>query len=77
MTAIHKNDTIVFLRREFHGNDSIEASYIPSDTIIAIKKKHLKVNLPPVPKWKYQYGYCLMDLYGKKHYTPFKEYDIE
>lgn len=77
ITPIQKDDKIVFLHKEFYENDSIDASYIASDSIVATKKKHLKVNLSVLPKGEYQYGYCLIDLYGKRHYTPFKDYKIE
>ena len=72
---IKLQDTLVFLHEVFDNNDQI--NYVPSDTIVAIKKKDIKVKVIPLPKGKYRYGYCLFDLYGRKHYTKFTDYKME
>lgn len=50
---------------------------ISLDTIIIRKKKDVKVRLDTVPEGKYRYGYCLVDLYGRKYYTRFTDYKVE
>lgn len=72
---INSNDTITFLHELFDDNDNVE--YIPSDTIVVLKKKDIKVSITPMPKGKYRYGYCLLDMYGKRHYTKFVDYNIQ
>lgn len=73
--AIKANDTITFLHELFSDSDTAE--YIRSDTVVVKKKKDLKVNITPMPKGKYRYGYCLLDLYGRKHYTKWVDYEVE
>lgn len=77
ITPIKKNDKIVFLSKEFDCENNSETTYTATDSIVALKKKHLKVNLTKVPKGIYKYGYCLIDLYGNKHYTGFELYKNE
>ena len=73
---IKANDTIVPLHELFDKDDFI--NYIASnDTIIIRKKKDVKVRMDTVPNGKYRYGYCLIDLYGRKYYTRFTDYKIE
>lgn len=76
MIEIKANDTIIPLHERFDKDEFIE--YIPSnDTIIIRKKKDVKVRLDTVPEGKYRYGYCLVDLYGRKYYTRFTDYKVE
>lgn len=76
MIEIQANDTIIPLHEQFNKEDLI--NYIPSnDTIIIRKKKDIKVKIDTMTKGKYRYGYCLVDLYGRKYYTRFTNYNIE
>lgn len=36
----------------------------------------MKVSIATVPNGKYRYGYCLVDLYGRKYYTKFTDYEV-
>lgn len=76
VTAIHANDTITLLHERF--DESGEKTYVPSgDVIIVKKKKDMKVNIAAVPSGKYRFGYCLVDLYGRKYYTRFADYEVK
>lgn len=77
MLEIKANDTITFRYEQFDDNDSI--NYIQStDTIIVQQdRSNLSVRTTTVPKGKYRYGYCLVDLYGRKYYTQFTNYDVK
>ncbi len=76
MTPIQAGDTLVFLHKIF--NEERETTeYVPSSTMVALKKKHLRVGISPVAEGYYRYGYCLVDLYGRKHYTRFSDYRKE
>jgi hypothetical protein len=72
---IKANDTITLLHELFSDSDTAE--YIRSDTVVVVKKKDLRVNVTAMPKGKYRYGYCLLDLYGRKRYTKFVDYEVE
>ncbi len=74
ITPIRKNDRIVYLCPEFQSDDEFPVRYQPVDSIVAQKKKDLKVNLLSVPSGTYRYGYCLVDFYGRKHYTRFTDF---
>lgn len=74
ITPIRKNDRIVYLCPEFQSDDDSPARYQSVDSIVAQKKKDLKVNLLSVPSGRYRYGYCLVDLYGRRHYTCFTDF---
>ena len=37
----------------------------------------MKVSIATVPNGKYRYGYCLVDLYGRKYYTKFTDYEVK
>lgn len=74
ITPIRKNDRIVYLCPEFQSDDEFPVRYQPVDSIVAQKKKDLKVNLLSVPSGTYRYGYCLVDFYGRKHYTRFIDF---
>lgn len=71
---IKANDTITFLHERF--DESASGSYIPGDTII-VKENSMEVDITKVPCGKYRYGYCLVDLYGRKYYTPFTDYEVQ
>ncbi len=76
MTEIKANDSIILLHERFDENGL--GDYISSNnTIIVKKKKDLRVRKTAVPKGKYRYGYCLVDLYGRKYYTRFTNYEVE
>lgn len=76
MTGIKANDTIILLHERFDENGAVK--YVSSnDTIIVKKKKDLKVRIDTVPKGVYRYGYCLVDLYGRKYYIHFYNYKVE
>ena len=77
MLEIKDNDAITFRYEQFDDNDSI--NYIQStDTIIVQQdRSNLSVKTTTVPKGKYRYGYCLVDLYGRKYYTKFTDYDVK
>ena len=76
MTEIKANDTILLLHERF--DESGSGDYVSShDTIVVKKKKDLKAGIADVPKGKYRYGYCLVDLYGRKYYTNFTNYEVE
>lgn len=74
ITPIRKNDRIVYLCPEFQPDEESSVCYQPVDSIVAQKKKDLKVNLLSVPSGTYRYGYCLVDLYGRRHYTRFTDF---
>lgn len=74
ITTIKKNDHIVYLCQEYQSDDDASARYQPVDSIVAKKKKDLRVNLASVSSGTYRYGYCVVDLYGRKHYTRFTEF---
>lgn len=74
ITTIKKNDHIVYLCQEFQPDDDASIRYQPVDSIVAKKTKDLRVNLTSVPSGIYRYGYCVVDLYGRKHYTRFTEF---
>ena len=74
ITPIRKNDRIVYLCPEFQSDNNSPVCYQPVDSIVAQKKKDLKVNLLSVPSGTYRYGYCLVDLYGRRHYTRFTDF---
>lgn len=75
ITEIKANDTITLLHERFDENGF--GNYIPGDTIIVKKKKDMKVDINTVPNGKYRYGYCLVDLYGRKYYTKFTDYEVK
>lgn len=75
ITKIKANDTITLLHECFDENGF--GGYIPGDTIIVKKKKDMKVSIATVPNGKYRYGYCLVDLYGRKYYTKFTDYEVK
>lgn len=75
ITEIRANDTITILHERF--DETHEREYIPSDTIIVKKKKDMKIRTDQMPKGKYRYGYCLIDLYGRRYYTPFTDYELQ
>lgn len=75
ITEIKTNDTITLLHERFDENGF--GNYIPGDTIIVKKKKDMKVGINTVPNGKYRYGYCLVDLYGRKYYTKFTDYEVK
>lgn len=75
ITEIKANDTITLLHERFDENGF--GNYIPGDTIIVKKKKDMKVGINTVPNGKYRYGYCLVDLYGRKYYTKFTDYEVK
>lgn len=74
ITTIKKNDHIVYLCQEYQSDDDASVRYQPVDSIVAKKKKDLRVNLASVSSGTYRYGYCVVDLYGRKHYTRFTEF---
>lgn len=74
ITPIRKNDRIVYLCPEFQSDNNSPVCYQPVDSVVARKKKDLKVNLLSVPSGTYRYGYCLVDLYGRRHYTRFTDF---
>ncbi len=74
ITEIKANDSIILLHERFDENGS--TNYVPGDTIIVKKKKDIKVDTTLVPTGKYRYGYCLIDLYGRKYYTKFTDYEV-
>lgn len=76
ITEIQANDTILVLHEQFEENGP--EKYMPSnDTIIVKKKKDMKVRITPVANGKYRFGYCLVDLYGRKYYTLFTDYEVK
>lgn len=76
MTEIKANDSITLLHERFNENGS--GDYASSNNMIVVKKKKdMKVSIADVPKGKYRYGYCLVDLYGRKYYTRFTDYEVE
>lgn len=76
LTEIKANDSIILLHECFEEIGS--GDYIPSgDRIIVKKKKDIKAGIITVPKGKYRYGYCLVDLYGRKYYTRFTDYEVK
>lgn len=75
LIELHANDTLTFLHESFPESENAE--FVPTDTIILKKRKDLKVNIIQVPPGKYQYGYCLVDIYGGKHYTKFRDMIVQ
>lgn len=77
MIEIQANDTIIFRYERSEDNDSI--NYIQSkDTIIVQQNlSNMAVRVATVPKGKYRYGYCLVDLYGRRYYTKYTDYNAD
>ena len=75
ITEITANDTITLLHERFDEKGS--SDYILGETIIIKKKKDIKVSINTVPEGRYRYGYCLVDLYGRKYYTVFTDYEVK
>jgi Clostripain family. len=74
---INQGDSITILHEVFNEDDSVPVEYIPSETLVILKNKDIKVDITSMPVGKYRYGYCLVDLYGRKHYTKFVEYSVK
>lgn len=75
LIPLKANDEITLLHEIFQENDSTR--YIPGITYRVKKKKDAKAYIKTVHSGRYRYGYCLIDLYGHKYYTPFKEYEVK
>lgn len=75
LIPLKANDEITLLHEIFQEKDSTR--YVPGITYRVKKKKDAKAYIKTVHSGRYRYGYCLVDLYGHKYYTPFKEYEVK
>ena len=66
---IKGGDNIAFLYPIFDKNTMQESGeYAKGPTFTAITKGQIKVNIAEVPQKKYVQIFCLVDIYGNKHY---------
>ena len=75
LIPLQAGDEITLLHEVFRENGPTQ--YVPGITYHVKKKKDARAYIRQVPPGRYRYGYCLVDLYGNRYYTPFKEYTVK
>lgn len=67
LTDLKTGDEVVLLHPVFDADDKGEPEYVQAGGF-TVSAWGIRVDLFPAPKGEYRYGYCLVDLYGNRHY---------